>query len=502
MFKKILQQQETLFYSIVVHDSVNKKCLSIADFITNSNTNVSIYTYLYSIIEKFKSYTFFKLPKAVVTDFSWANINAILKAVNNLDVIDYLNLSFQIIVKKQIFAISGIKSMIYLCSTHLMKNIQDDTKKALKYVDDDLSKKIYNLFINSFCILQNSICLDVFNLILKCIKVVFTTKTNSEEFLKYYATLKAYLINNTIEFVNHTCINCKITKVKDSESQKNEKKYIFIENVDVSYTKDSPFTRYFDELNTPINESEDLRKNKYYMPKLFDIVRKRLHIMPLWSGVMFKHFGINQSRLSNNYVEKWFQDMKINILNRNKRVNKFQKLVPSDLITPHYFNLKYEFTRLYEDAFNIKYADFESKRTSYQIDRYSYEKWSLPRKSKESFFNPINNLENIESAQIRDLIKNIKLVDIGLYENMEIDSETDSISDCQAEDYHASKDKLDQEMEIEVLENFCFNDVYEKETNIDNFFYFKITDILLRKKDISRLLNNEWLSERVNKFKI
>ncbi|CAF1122896.1 unnamed protein product [Brachionus calyciflorus] len=93
IFKRVNPEKETHLYSIVVHDSINKTNISTADFITNSNNNVSIYSYLYKLIEKFKSNRFFNLPKAIITDFSWDNIHSTMKAFNNLNVIDYLNLT-------------------------------------------------------------------------------------------------------------------------------------------------------------------------------------------------------------------------------------------------------------------------------------------------------------------------------------------------------------------------------------------------------------------------
>lgn len=498
IFKKILHQQETLIYSIVIHDSLNNKCLSIADFFTNSNNNVSIFTYFHVILEKFKCYNFFKLPKAVVTDFSWANIVSLMKAVNNIDVIDYLNLAFQVIVENQKFSLTAIKSMIYLCSTHFLKNIQIDTKNALKNVGSEKAKKFYNLFIGAFCVLQNSICINVFNQILKSLKIVFTSKIKNELFEINYLIVRAFILNNSVEIVDHSCSNCKtMEKIKEND----EKKIIFIENNDVSYVKDSPFTKYFNDLLNFQLDTIGSTKNKYFMPKLFELITKKLHLMPFWSGVMLKHFNINQSRLSNNFVEKRFQDLKINLLRKHKRVNKFQRLTPNEFITPNYFNIQSEYKSIYEDKFNIQFYDFESKRDNFQTDRYTYEKWSLPLKLKKADFIKKKNFETNEKNHLSDLIKKIKLVDFGLYEEMEWESETE-IHDDFLEKKETRVEDSDNKIDIELMEtNDAFNsdEIYESGTNVENFFYYKINNILVRKKDIKRLLNNEWLSENVKR---
>lgn len=46
--------------------------------------------------------------------------------------------------------------------------------------------------------------------------------------------------------------------------------------------------------------------------------------------------------------------------------------------------------------------------------------------------------------------------------------------------------------EIDLME------LFDSGTNVEGFFYYKINEILIRKKDAIRLLNNEWLSEHVN----
>ena len=55
---------------------------------------------------------------------------------------------------------------------------------------------------------------------------------------------------------------------------------------------------------------------------------------------------------------------------------------------------------------------------------------------------------------------------------------------------------LDEKMDTKSI--YTFEDVFDKETNVENFFNYKINNMLIRKKDSNRLLNNEWLSEHVN----
>jgi len=130
---------------------------------------------------------------------------------------------------------------------------------------------------------------------------------------------------------------------------------------------------------------------------LYEIIQKRLHLLPLWSGLIFKYFGIEKTRLSNNYVEKWFHHLKINIIHRNKRVNRFQPLNPSEFCIPVYYNLKRSFSEFYEDTFNIRFPEFESKRKMYLKENLTFEKWSKEKKMNRGNQTKITNLKTIRS---------------------------------------------------------------------------------------------------------
>ena len=102
---KYKDQAEVLLFSLVSHDKIQNSLIPIGDFLTSANDGLTIYSYLNKIIETYKSYPFFEYPQVLVTDFSWANINACLKALNNCDAYDYLQLSYEVIVNKNEWAI-------------------------------------------------------------------------------------------------------------------------------------------------------------------------------------------------------------------------------------------------------------------------------------------------------------------------------------------------------------------------------------------------------------
>lgn len=87
----------------------------------------------------------------------------------------------------------------------------------------------------------------------------------------------------------------------------------------------SPFEHYFkkkiatySELLKVENNNNFYAPNKYFSPALFEIIRDELYKIPLWSGIMIQHKNIGKrTRLSNNYVENWFGQLKNNILKNN-----------------------------------------------------------------------------------------------------------------------------------------------------------------------------------------
>ena len=84
-------QKQPLYYSIVMHDKTKKQIIPIAEFVTTSQTQLSISGYL-NIIRKIletniTSKKQFPFAPIFVTDFSWAIINSILDVFNRCNII-------------------------------------------------------------------------------------------------------------------------------------------------------------------------------------------------------------------------------------------------------------------------------------------------------------------------------------------------------------------------------------------------------------------------------
>ncbi|CAF0900466.1 unnamed protein product [Brachionus calyciflorus] len=342
---EINDQSKPLLFSIVCHDPISKSFIPIADFFTPANDSLIIQLNLIRIQSTFLRYKKSSVikksldinnPSVIVTDFSWASINALLRTFLNCDIIQYLKMSFEKAIKFNNSYDKILKTKIYLCSTHFLKNVIDDFDTRTKRMK--ISKKVRHCFIICFTLLQNSKTINEFNDNLWHFYTIFSEKYLSD---KCMVSLLKMEININIR---------NVSWIKD----------LFQDNERNNYIRDSPFTKYFCEL---IEGFQDINKihietnprNDFFYPNLMDIIKKRLHLAPLWSAFIISSESINfphktnLSRFTNNPVETWFSYFRNHILNINKRVKLVRRLNPSEIVTPYYNYLQMKFNQHYKN---------------------------------------------------------------------------------------------------------------------------------------------------------
>jgi hypothetical protein len=95
--------------------------------------------------------------------------------------------------------------------------------------------------------------------------------------------------------------------------------------------KDSPYTKYFEELlmkyasQIASNSKSDInaKKNECYRPNLFKLIENYLHLLPMWTGCLINKTLIKyekikiKTRLDNNCVENNFGQIKTKLFQRN-----------------------------------------------------------------------------------------------------------------------------------------------------------------------------------------
>lgn len=95
--------------------------------------------------------------------------------------------------------------------------------------------------------------------------------------------------------------------------------------------KESPFTVHYNNIITKLeslmtnyNKLSHLPSNIFYNPHLFKLVIDQLHILPLWTCIIFSVWQANQKsyeplcRVSNNPVENWFHQLKHSLMGKLK----------------------------------------------------------------------------------------------------------------------------------------------------------------------------------------
>lgn len=317
--------------------------MPLAEFLTTAHDHLNITKYLNSIKNKIIQYSNLNsniFPKIIVIDMSWALCNSVLLAFNNCTIQIYLNWCFDILTK-EINDISYKKLMaikIYFCSTHVLKNIIKKAKSITK------SNQIKNLFIFCFCLIQNSLNIDQILFYLFHVHNIFNNKNlddsviisinliNKEIMTKKMPTIEILESDTNAERERNSSFEYLLNQSKD---------LIFLDkSFDQNLKNSSPFSIYFKEkirimefeLNSRanLNNIEKLSSNEFYCPLVFSLISDFLYLTPLWTAIMIGN-DINKhkfnTRLSNNPVENWFDQLKNKIINR-KRVSTSEMVTP------------------------------------------------------------------------------------------------------------------------------------------------------------------------------
>lgn len=290
IFKNVRSQKQTLLYSLVTHDTMNKSILPIAEFLTTSHCTSNIRKYLDTIRDMIGinvNDSKLSIAPVVVTDFSWALISAVLDSFNKCNIVEYLKWSFDLVVNKK--SQNNYRTHIYICSTHFLKIIIKDIKKLKIKLDNRVKKT----FIFSFTLLQNTTSLEEFESHLINIFNIFCQKKTSDCVLISLKKLRESIIRRKLNCIeNLLSIDDENKRVNDIFKNKLQFDETFLSKTERNKIKTaSPFGWYFENLiskytfilhqiNTS-SESFDL-ENVFFCPELFDIIKK---------GFICYHYG-------------------------------------------------------------------------------------------------------------------------------------------------------------------------------------------------------------------
>ena len=379
-FKKIRNQTDPLTYSIVFHDFSRKTIMPICDFVTTNHTSDNISVYLKILRDILASYGNL-IPQFIVTDFCYALINAIMTIFNSTTIGHYLEWCFKYQINGNFDLKNCMKMRLYLCSTHILKLIIKKTK-AIKTADN-----VQEFFIRCFCLLQNSLTINQFNIFLFNMINIFCNPYADE-------SINISLIYMRDQIKSSESVNLEdLVNIMDQDDENDEKiKFLFYDNETIdNIKKNSPFRIYFDdlikqyrsELNLNLIRKKKKVENDFFCEALFSIIDDKLHLMPLWTGLMigeYKAYSVNefiskQTRFTNNSVESYFTELKHSIFNNQNN------LLTSEMAAKCFNRILAKYIEMFNNRSEVPNYNFEEKKKHLSN---STEKWKKKGKKQSS----------------------------------------------------------------------------------------------------------------------
>lgn len=290
-------------YNYVGVTQLNGFTLNCAEMITNDHTAVS-----QCDLFNFMSEKCWLLPfKIIVTDFSWAAINAILKTINSVNIIEYLNFFYNMVVHNKVDPLLyvTIKVRLVLCCSHVMHSLSRLLNRHIAFLyflkqfilqtffimlDSTDFNEVQHIFYDFCVVLLSEFYSDVLRNSLKRFKQVYRNETDASEILdqKFENIENADSDSETSNCNRENILFFKRFKsimLQASNDVKNAE------------NESSNSSLYHPEiLKTLLN---------YYMPYIF-----------LWSR--FGYVDIhNKGRLNNGLVESYFAFQKNTVFKKN-----------------------------------------------------------------------------------------------------------------------------------------------------------------------------------------
>ena len=333
---------------------------------------------------------------------------------NNCSVVHYLKWAYDVTHEfcENLNLNDYMNTRVILCQVHILKNIAKQAsdilknKKCEKYLNYN---KVKQIFLCGFTLLQNSTTMTEFDENLQNLYYILNNKYNSQKVSNATNNLKQKLNERNLGIFENYIQPGKFVDKKKTFN-------IFINDDDYDSIKtQSPFTKYYDDmihiLKNSIETMED-NQNHLYMPELFELIEKKLYLMPFWSAILIKQgqkillgnnlveLGskiLNVTRMDNNFVENHFGHYKDDIFLKQKN------LVISEIAGPIYRRLKSKYIEFYSDH-NNEYNSVKKKKVSIAN---ILENWGDKRKSSKrtksyyykTFLSPCHESEKMEEEQ-------------------------------------------------------------------------------------------------------
>ena len=165
----------------------------------------------------------------------------------------------------------------YICSTHFLKIFLKNSKKIK--IEDEVKK----MFIFMFTLILNSLTIEQIENYLMNIYNIFKSY--------YWDETVAYSIKILSKEIKERNIETIEQRTPDERNRDNEFDY-FLDNTDgndESLNETNHFLNYFNAMLKKFEEinvnkmkmNKKFLKNRFYCPELFQLIEKKLHLIPL-----------------------------------------------------------------------------------------------------------------------------------------------------------------------------------------------------------------------------
>ena len=367
-------------YSAVLADG----SLPVFEFVSSWHKSFAIQSHIDIFNGLVKTVNNGQLPKPryIVTDFSFALINACMKSFNNMNLVTYLKECHSILMKKA--TQEHIRSLTFtvLCVSHIMKSL---TVRLKKVNDSCIQRKAVMVW---FCGLQRCTTMNGALIFYRDMYIVLNNINEDDSVIDARKRLTQACLGNcgltkgVEDFIDET-----ITAPDDDDDV-----------VSVPTIKQaSPFTSMFGNFIKPLSSDDSttcapVKMNANYSPASFASITDIIHLFPLWSCLLQSNvtrLGNNGATDNNNFtvrclsnatVESHFKGLKTG------RMGKKMKVRPRTLVEAE---VQYVIGKLNE--LNLpKNAKTTKRRTKANEDdiTLSSEQWKVQKKKKATYSNP------------------------------------------------------------------------------------------------------------------
>lgn len=278
-----------LIFPIKFSDRDPNSPFPLSDFVSASHSHETIGEWLRAVKKNLEREVSRRpLIDGIVTDFSFAQINALVEVFNGVDVVEYLKICYSKMKnekEKEHF------TYIFLCCSHLMKNITNDINKYFPI--NSKSTKFLKEIISSIFILKTYVDIqNVFSNLIVLLKSKFINSDTELCMLKLTEIIKNHNIE-TFDDINETVL--ETDEIID---------VIFVDKYNKTIYEQSPF--YLDFVNITNSyvfdgDSRDKLNALFCIEFLEMFLKKYITFLPMWGGCFT--FG---KRKSNSHVENYF----------------------------------------------------------------------------------------------------------------------------------------------------------------------------------------------------